>query len=296
MSLTKIWTGPETGDPKPIIYLGGIVAGGSPEKALHVLPDIVRFQCLSYFYVGPNSRRPEICEKLWSRFAHYGTRAFLDSGAFSYQIEGIKKKRPLDQKVAATIIDGYVDWVYACPFTFDFIVTFDYQRDAAVEAWATKRIEARGLHPVPTYHYGSSLKVLRNMVERYSFIGIGGMVGTTNDKLYPFLDQVFNITQKYGVRLHGFGIGSAVTMFKYPWFCVDSTTWLACAAKSGQVARRSNDPRKIIEMVPVSSRRAPTKSLNGDSREERIRETWLTYDSLMRNPPTLSTPVKRGLF
>ncbi len=292
--LSKTWTGPSTGDPKPIIYLSGIVAGGNVEKALRSRPDIVRYQCVSYFYLG--TRAPERNTELFGVFHEHGTRCFLDSGAFSYQIQAIKKKCPLDKKAAAGIIDQYVDWVYACPYVFDFIVSFDYERDATVEAWATKRIESRGLHPVPVYHLGSPLSVLRGMIDSgYTFIAIGGMVGSPNAQLHPFLDQVFNITTPRNIRLHGFGIGSAVTMFKYPWFCVDSTTWLAAAGKGGQVVRRSVDPRKIVEVVNVSPRSTAICHTLGDNREARIVETWQTYQSLMTDPPRQALS-KKGLF
>lgn len=263
----KIWTGPAM-NPKPIIYLGGIIAargarGG--EEALRLYPTAVKYQCVSYFYFCPQRMDPTNADGHWKDFKKHGTRAFLDSGAFSYQMESIKKKQPLNQKAAEVVIDQYVDWVYACPFVFDFIVTFDYVRDPVIAEWATRRIE------------------------------IGGMVGSSNSKLYPFLDQVFNITTKHNTKLHGFGIGSAVTMFKYPWFCVDSTTWLAIAGKRGSILQRSRNPRKIVDVVPVSSRSAAVAMVNGDSREERIRLTWLCYDSLMSNPPA-PPPVKRGLF
>src|SRR6185369_2823211 len=178
-------------------------------------PDIVKYQCISYFYM--DVRSPEKNKELLNIFTQYSTRCFLDSGAFSYQMQALKKKQPLDQKRASAIIDKYVDWIYACPFVFDFLITFDYSRNAAEAEWATKRIEARGLKPVPVYHLGSSITALRKMIDQgYTLIGFGGLVPYRAARARPFLDHAFDLTEKHGVRVHGFGIGGPVIR-KYPW-------------------------------------------------------------------------------
>ena len=248
--LKRIWTGPETGDPKPIIYLGGTgILEGTWQRYPELL-DVVRFRCFSYFFLASDiatHREFQTCA------SHGGIRAFLDSGAFSYQMRALKRGYAIDQKAASAIIDQYCDWVYACKFVFDFIVTFDYSRNATEAEWATKRIEARGLHPVPVFHLGSSLTALQRLIDQgYSLIGVGGMVPFRAAKARPFLDQVFNLTEKHGIRCHGFGIGGPVIL-KYPWFSVDSTTWLQ-DTRSGKIAKPARDPKRLYVAVPVSTK------------------------------------------
>ena len=298
--LSKIWTGPEKDDPKPIIYLSGCE---NEQAIVKAFPSLLRFVCVSYF----SGQR--FIQEFAQEFTQRGIRCFLDSGAFSYQMQALKKKRPLDQRAAAIIIDQYVKWVYACPFAFDFIVTFDYSRNAGVAEWATKRIEGEGLRPVPVYHLGSPITALRKLVDRgYTLIGIGGMVPYKANVCRPFLDQVFALTEKYRVRCHGFGIGS-LAMFQYPWFSVDTTAWLYLA-KHGQVLRPSKDPRRVMEQITTSLRTAMHRgnvqeqtlpeqfdrdSTAGRERAERIIQNIQFYNSLMEASP-LTAKVKRGLF
>jgi hypothetical protein len=292
--LNKIWTGPEVSDPKPIIYLGGD-AFKFGEEALKVL----RFCCVSYFQMGANAAYRDSTFEL---FRKYGIRAFLDSGAFSYQMQVLKKNQPLDRKAAEIIIDQYAEWVfrYTNEFTFDFLVTFDYLRDAEVVSWTTQRLQNRGLHPVPVYHLNSPLTALRRLVDQgYTLIGIGGLAGNTSGSHHPtskpyaksFLDQVFSLTERLRVRCHGFGIGGQI-IADYPWFSVDSTSW-SHYARRGMVNQTSHNPQKLFDAVPVSSRISGARFSEGDDTIARAVQNIKFWSTLTdrRRPP-----VKRGLF
>jgi len=299
--LKNIWNGPKPGvDPRPLIYLSGILGGGNTEEALRANPEVVKYQCVSYFYLAssPASEKETKYRNWFSLFQKFGTRAFLDSGAFSYQIQGIKKNQPLDQKRAAVIIDQYVDWVFACPFIFDFIVTFDYKRDSRVTDWATERIEKRGLHPVPAFHSGTSLDELRKLIDRgYDLIGVGGLIPYRASKIDPFLDHVFNLAAKYNVRLHGFGLGGPL-IFKYPWFSVDTSAW-SYVAKVGKVFRKSTDPRKFAEVVTISPRSAVSVLAEDADTGQRFVENWKYYNTIMETrctPGRNSVTTRKTLF
>jgi len=248
--LKKIWTGPETGDPKPIIYLGGNV---HDRDVITELTKFIRFYCISYFYLAVHTDH----RKFLPLFEKHGIRMFLDSGAFSYQMLAMNRKRALDKKLAAPLIDQYVDYIYASPYTFDFFVTLDYARNIEATRWATERIEARGLHPVPVYHLGSSVTGLRDLIDRgYPLIGLGALVGA-GPKRNAFLDQVFNLTERHRVKCHGFGVTGEV-IFQYPWFSVDSSTWIMEAMRgkaryqSGVVA--TSKCRAVIKNEALENR------------------------------------------
>lgn len=105
--------------------------------------------------------------------------------------------------------------------------------------------EERGFHPLPIWHFGSDVKWLVHYIERgYDYIGIGGMVPNPYNVLRPALDDIFaNYICKNGtpiVKTHGFAAASIPLMVRYPWYSIDSSTWIKTAA-FGQIIV----PRKI---------------------------------------------------
>ena len=275
--LGQIWTGPTTGNPKPIIYLSG-----SYDLHPRILAEL-RFCCLSYVDHAKFDCHPEYL----GMFRERGVRCFLDSGAFTYQMQAHKKGRPLDRAAADVVIDQYIDWVYKVDFLFDFLVTFDYVRRPDEVLWATRKIERRGLHPIPVFHQQTPLDALQALIDKgYGLIGIGGMIPRTKH-IIPVLDQIFNITEKRGVRLHGFGVGSK-ELITYPWFSVDSTSWLQ-AGRFGFVHSVSKDPTKWLgEKVGTSPQRVSAgqvcadKSLTvGEARAVRLAANIRFWNDLM---------------
>lgn len=279
--LKRIWTGPEEGDPKPIIYFGGALDGSRHAILKHL--KLIHYSCLSYFYLAAvKYGKGAVSRGLLEKIKANGTRCFLDSGAYTYQMQARKKNKPLTWKAAEVIIEEYAKWIYETDFVFDFIVTFDYERDPVTMWKATERLEARGLHPVPVYHLGVSIKTLHEIIARgYSLIGIGGLIPFNGARARPFLDQVFNVTEKHGVRCHGFGIGGPA-MFEYPWFSVDSSAWMHLA-RIGKVYRASNDPRRLYETIPVSSKQTAVTAGLEDARDERIAINFRFLNQLMEN-------------
>jgi hypothetical protein len=107
-----------------------------------------------------------------------------------------------------------------------------------------KLLEGMGVSPVPVVHYPgipenpqsmSNRRVIdtwlrRYMEEGYGFIGLGGIVGsiakrTCND----FISKAFDMVCPNGtplVKIHGFGVTSYDALVRYPWYSVDSTSWL----------------------------------------------------------------------
>ena len=291
----KLWNGPETGDPQPIIYSGGLLSkGGGTVEADVVKRSRLRYACLSYFYIN-SFGRTEAGENVLKALRQLGTRCFLDSGAYSYHVYAEKRKIQLTKKEAAKFIDGYAEWVKTSGFAFDFIVTFDYERDPDIVLWANKLLEEKhGLHPVPVYHKGTSITALRKLIDRgYSLIGIGGLLPYHEGNIRHFLDHVFNVTERHSVRCHGFGMGGQI-MLDYPWFSVDSSSPVQ-VAKRGDVFRTSLDPRKVYDVVPVSSRSTAVRSGRKDCREDRIVDNLQLIDGLMdlKRPPVR---FKKGLF
>jgi hypothetical protein len=69
------------------------------------------------------------------------------------------------------------------------------------------------------------------IAEGHEYIAIGGMVPETTSWLMDRLDALWGniMTHKDGspkLKVHGFGLTVFSLMFRYPWFSVDSTSWL----------------------------------------------------------------------
>ena len=96
---------------------------------------------------------------------------------------------------------------------------------------------------IPVWHgsdWPGNKAKLGLLVERFGYIGIGGLVGgsTAKAKKQAALDWVFH-TYRASVRFHGLGVTSMAWLQRYPWFSVDSTSWLA----PGRYGSRQGDPR-----------------------------------------------------
>jgi len=89
--------------------------------------------------------------------------------------------------------------------------------------------EVHGLNSIPVFHYNEHIKYLRMMLdEDVSYIGIG----STFQRLRNFniwLDSVWSIILRYrpDIKVHGFGATNWNLIQRYPWYSVDSTTYLS---------------------------------------------------------------------
>jgi hypothetical protein len=116
----------------------------------------------------------------------------------------------------------------------DFIEVFsvlDGIGDPA-KTWANqKEMESRGLSPLPCFHYGEDERWLEFYVKNYPYITLGGMVPNSPSENQRWLDRIWPayLCHPDGspkVKVHGFGMTSIPLMKRYPWFSVDSSSWV----------------------------------------------------------------------
>lgn len=94
-----------------------------------------------------------------------------------------------------------------------------------------RTMETEGLKPVPCFHYGEDPGWLKRYLDKYEYIALGGMVPISTEQLIPWLDDLWGnyLTAPDGrprVRVHGFGLTTFSLIERYPWFSVDSSSWL----------------------------------------------------------------------
>ncbi|KKM77523.1 hypothetical protein LCGC14_1369130 [marine sediment metagenome] len=145
---------------------------------------------------------------------------FLDSGAFS----AWRKKEEININEYISFIKKNIDYI-------DTYANLDDITDPEQTIKNQKIMEKEGLSPLPCYHYGEDIKYFEYYLERYDYIALGGMVPISTKDLQKWLDPIFSkyVCDQDGipeVKIHGFGMTSLKLMLRYPWWSVDSTSWV----------------------------------------------------------------------
>lgn len=159
---------------------------------------------------------------------------FLDSGAFTAKSMG--REIDLDEYIA--FIKNHADKV-TCYAGLDVIG--DHH---GTQRNIQKMVDA-GLMPLPTFHYGEPYDVLLEY-RKFPYMALGGIVKLARPAMYAFFDECWNyLVDDDGrptTRVHGFGLTVDEAMVRYPWYSVDSTTWLN-GGKFGIIMHPTNRKR-----------------------------------------------------
>lgn len=162
-------------------------------------------------------------ESLLEHIRRDGRKVFLDSGAFSAFSLGVEV--------------SLEDYAAFCHKNADIILmpsVLDAIGDH-VGTWQNqKRLEDLGVACLPCYHYGEPEEVLEYYLEHYEYITIGGMVPISSPNLVRWLDRIWpdHILRdgEPRAKVHGFGLTSPDLMTRYPWYSVDSSSWVQIAS------------------------------------------------------------------
>jgi hypothetical protein len=224
---------------------------------------------------------------------------FLDSGAFSQRAKATAyHKKHGGNRWAFYETDAfwdymkkYVRFVKKHKIAIDFYANVDAIGDSKKKrydetheelTWRNQQwLEKKGLNPVPVVHY-DTLKATTKWLKKYinaghEYIGLGGMVisGTQLSGTKRWLDACFKLARKNPkVKFHGFGITNYGLLTRYPWFSVDSTTWIKRGAYGEILVPRyyegkfiffREDTKKVLKFVrpsiiSVSSKHARLQS------------------------------------
>lgn len=146
---------------------------------------------------------------------------FLDSGAFS----------AWSQKVDIDVHD-YIKFIKKHKKKIGVYANLDVIGDAKA-TWKNQKImEDAGLKPLPVYHLEDDIKYLDKCLDKYDYFCVGGMAkGYSAISRQGFLDRCFEVIcdtpdKMPRAKIHGFGLTSLSLLFRYPWYSVDSTTWV----------------------------------------------------------------------
>lgn len=209
------------------IYAAG-VSGGPNQTEIKYLRNFYKYRLYSYVVLAmPEFGQLRNLLNKIKKFLHMNRTAknpvklFLDSGAFSAWSKGAEIK-----------IEEYIQFIKDNKEYIDMYSNLDVI-GSAEGTWKNQKImEKAGLSPIPVYHYGEDIKWLKKLLTlEYPYISLGGMVPISTKDLIHWLDELWStyLTDDKGmpiVKVHGFGLTSLPLMLRYPWYSVDSTSWV----------------------------------------------------------------------
>lgn len=207
------------------------------KEIVHGIPHILE----SYHYIGS--------QRYIDQMRADNAQVFLDSGAFSAYTLGVSIDLPTycdyikrnmdlwrveDGVVMASVLDGIGDPLQT------------YRNQL--------HMEALGAKPLPCFHAGEDERYLEHYVKNYEYITLGGMVGSSTKQLCIWLDRMWEryLTDGSGrprLKVHGFGITAIPIMERYPWYSVDSSSWIQSAA-FGSIITPQWGPLSVSEKSP----------------------------------------------
>lgn len=219
------------------VFLAGFSAGLPDQGHKDIVSRIAGFngkvrELLSYMDL--------VKENLWRKSmvtAPVRCELFLDSGAYSAWSRGV-----------SISLEEYAQFILDRPGVFSVVANLDVipgswgvvpsQQEideSAGKGWenyyALKKLLApTGLVPMHIYHQGEDIKWLKKLMEESGYFGVSpGNDRTTVEKI-QWLDEVFDyLCDDLGrpmFKAHGFGVTALEILYRFPWYSVDSTSWI----------------------------------------------------------------------
>lgn len=171
----------------------------------------------------------------------YGVKdLFLDSGAFS----AFSLCKEID-------IHAYIDFINKNRSSFTVIAALDAIGDTEKTWDNIQLMESEGIKPLPVFHYLSNFDAL-DMCKEYDYFALGGLVpiAAQQRKLVGWLDRCWErIVDANGNpthNVHGFGMTGQKVMVRYPWYSVDSSSWLRGGQGGAILIQEKNKTRSIV--------------------------------------------------
>lgn len=148
---------------------------------------------------------------------------FLDSGAYSAKNLGVEIS-----------LDSYAEFILNNLSAFNEYANLDVIGDDKSSYKNYRKLQEYGLQPLPVFHfnnYSGNVKYLKKYITDTDHIAIGGGAS----KSQGWLDTIWNeyLTDEKGrplCKVHGFGITTHSILIRYPWYSVDSTTWVMASS------------------------------------------------------------------
>lgn len=201
---------------------------------------------LSYFFIKGTTTALKVAHV--KELQDKGYKIFMDSGGFSARVSG-----------ADIELDEYKDFLAGASKHCDVSANLDFGTwEEQEEKYEILKSTPGVVRVLPVYHIDewetSMFKELDELLEKHDHIAIGGLAGenVTEEMKRKYLNFVFsrwNVFRKKGkqIKIHGFGITTQDYCFQYPFYSVDSTSWLG-GARFGTFVVWDEKTHRFIQM------------------------------------------------
>ena len=224
---------------------------------------------------------------------------FLDSGSFTLWTEANKWAKEHGKSVWDfyetpehwDYMDAYVAFIKQYAQGIDLYANVDVIPNPELTWRNQQYLESKGLTPVPVVHFKTHLKWLQHYIDNgYDLIALGGLVGSTSqDGCRAWIDRCFEMVcdgpkRLPKVKVHGFGVTSFPLLFRYPWYSVDSTTWIQIGAYGAILLPRLRNGQFVFDKQPFIvgiSKDSPSRKVihrhysNMRQEEQKVVRRWL---------------------
>lgn len=190
------------------VYLAGVYSRPYLvlEKPLYILE--------SYFYA---KNAPEFMENIKKHDINF----LLDSGAFSFMNKFTADFDVWVEEYANFINKHNIDLFFE--LDIDSIVGLK-----EVENLRNKLEKLTNKQCIPVWHKSRGKDYWLKMISDYKYCAIGGIVTKEiKPNEYPFLNWFLSEAKKQNCKVHGLGYTKTTELNKYPFYSIDSTSWLS---------------------------------------------------------------------
>lgn len=179
------------------------------------LSSIIKRRLYSYFY------HPRIDKEIQIAI-DAGMDLFLDSGAFSAHTQKSEIR-----------IEDYARFILENGHHFTVKANLDDIGDTGPKSWDNwLALRSMGCDVFPVHHASDEDQYLTKILDSgIEFMALGGLVGASRNVLRTWLDRIWSkfLVKDDGtprLNVHGFGLTDTELMVRYPWYSVDSSSWV----------------------------------------------------------------------
>lgn len=257
----------------------------------------IRYRCYNFASLG------RIPIKELNAFDKYNHDEFLrllssdvgimmDSGVVTIRNRMAKLRRNglslKESTVIPMVTQWYVDFLNKYRKKLDVVVTLDWHAQCPFVYKITTGVEkVYGLKLMPVYHADQSTDWVKRYLDaghtllglafRYSYLSAG-------DRRFVY-DECFSIAERYKARIHGFAMTNPDYLYEWPWWSVDSTSWILSSVYGQCFVPNARGRLNRINLAARKRNNAHQRRLMVDSARPFIEAAGFNMDLLLRSTP-----------
>jgi len=190
---------------------------------LHILEEVnQKYVLLSYLFLSKGNQ-DEVEDKL-RELQDSGVEVIIDSGAHTLQKGG--------EVNYESFFSNYLIWLKRMQDYIYQYVELDIENIVGIEKvyeWTAKLEKELKQPPIKVWHRWRGVSLWEQMAKENDFIGFSGFLvnpGGGGEIPVNYIPLFLNIAKKYNCKVHGFGFTKPNLIMRFPFYSVDSTSWL----------------------------------------------------------------------